>query len=136
MVPRNDRELGTVFEAADLLLCPTTPGRAHNHDGPGEHLSVALTWAFNLSGHPAVSVPAGFTRDGVPVGLQIIARPGSDNALMGLLERHVPTAPIATAPCRHATGTAPSAPPPGHPLRVMPRPAPGTTVTVAARRRP
>jgi Asp-tRNA(Asn)/Glu-tRNA(Gln) amidotransferase A subunit family amidase len=29
---------------------------------------------FNLTGHPALSVPAGFTREGLPVGLQLVAR--------------------------------------------------------------
>jgi amidase len=37
-------------------------------------MNVAFTWAFNISGHPAVSVPAGFGPDGCPVGLQIVAR--------------------------------------------------------------
>lgn len=91
----NDNRLTALFQRADLLLTPTTPGRAHGHDGPGEHLSVALTWGVNLSGHPAVSVPAGFTTDGCPVGLQIIARHGADETLLQLLDDHIPPAPIA-----------------------------------------
>lgn len=87
----NDRRLAAVFSATDLLLTPTTPGRPHGHDGPGEHLSVALTWVFNLSGHPAISVPAGFTADGAPVGLQVVARPRADRRLLELARR-VPTA--------------------------------------------
>ncbi|ALL85896.1 hypothetical protein AD017_32870 (plasmid) [Pseudonocardia sp. EC080619-01] len=92
----NNRRLTELFQSADLLMTPTTPGRAHGHDGPGEHLSVALTWGINLSGHPAVSVPAGLTADGCPVGLQIIARPCGDERLLQLLDDHVPQAPIAT----------------------------------------
>ena len=88
-------QVAAVFSEVDLLMCPTTPRRPHGHDGPGEHLSVALTWGFNLTGHPAVSVPAGFTDDGAPVGLQIVARPYADRGLLALLERHVPTAAIA-----------------------------------------
>lgn len=91
----NNNRLAALFQSADLLLTPTTPGRAHGHDGPGAHLSVALTWGINLSGHPAASVPAGFTADGCPVGLQIIARPRGDELLLQLLDDHVPTAPIA-----------------------------------------
>lgn len=103
----NQRELARLFDVVDLLLCPTTPGRAHGHDGPGDHLSVALTWAFNLSGHPAVSVPAGFTADGVPVGLQIIAAPGADAGLLALLEQHVDIAPTAP-PTSVAAGARPT----------------------------
>lgn len=73
-----------VFDVADLLFTPTTPGPPHGHDGPGEHMSVALTWAFNLSGQPAVSLPAGRTRCGAPVGVQVVARRGADRQLLGL----------------------------------------------------
>jgi amidase len=83
----NDAELARYFAVADLLATPTTPGPPHGHDGPGEHYSVSLTWGFNLSGHPAVSVPAGFTRAGAPVGLQLVARPGADAALLDLVRR-------------------------------------------------
>jgi amidase len=90
----NNQRLQDVFAATDVLFTPTTPGRPHPHSGPGEHMSVALTWAFNLSGHPAVSVPAGRTRDGTPVGLQIIARPRADATLL-TLAAHLPPAPTA-----------------------------------------
>jgi amidase len=70
----NDRRLREVFDMVDLIATPTTPNSPHGHDGPGDVMSVALTWAFNLSGHPALSVPAGFTAAGAPVGLQLVAR--------------------------------------------------------------
>jgi amidase len=56
---------------------------------------VSLTWGFNLSGHPAVRVPVGFTRAGAPVGLQLVARPGADAALLDLVRRACPAATIA-----------------------------------------
>ncbi|MFF6781839.1 amidase family protein [Streptomyces sp. NPDC012510] len=78
----NDRRLGSLFQYADLILTPTTPNAPHGHDGPGDRYSTALTWAFNLSGHPAMSIPAGFDPDGCPVGLQLVARHGGENLLL------------------------------------------------------
>jgi Asp-tRNA(Asn)/Glu-tRNA(Gln) amidotransferase A subunit family amidase len=79
----NDTVLDALFARTPLLLTPTTPNRPHGHDGPGDVYSTALTWAFNLSGHPAASVPAGFTADGCPVGLQLVAERGADATLVG-----------------------------------------------------
>lgn len=82
----NQRQLDDVFRETDLLLTPTTPHAAHGHDGPGDRYSTALTWAFNLSGHPAVSVPAGVGADGCPVGLQIVARHGREELLLSVAQ--------------------------------------------------
>ncbi|WP_028808167.1 amidase [Streptomyces canus] len=78
----NDRLLDEIFADADLLLTPTTPCPPHGHEGPGERYSTALTWAFNLSGHPALSLPAGLGPDGCPVGLQLVARHGGEALLL------------------------------------------------------
>ncbi|KOV76868.1 amidase, partial [Streptomyces sp. NRRL WC-3618] len=81
----NDRRLAELFTRADLLLTPTTPNPPHGHDGPGDRYSTALTWAFNLSGHPAASIPAGFGPDGCPVGLQVVARHGEEEVLLRVM---------------------------------------------------
>ncbi|MER7467437.1 amidase [Streptomyces sp. NPDC097981] len=78
------RALERHFTEADLLATPTTPNAPHGHDGPGDTLSVALTWAFNISGHPAISIPAGLTPAGEPVGLQLIAPHGREDALLSI----------------------------------------------------
>jgi len=70
------------FTRFDLLLTPTlavTPFAAGLGQPPsrpeGSHLSwVAFTYPFNLTGQPAATVPCGYTRDGLPVGLQIVGR--------------------------------------------------------------
>jgi aspartyl-tRNA(Asn)/glutamyl-tRNA(Gln) amidotransferase subunit A len=72
------------MERFDLLLTPTAAIAAFDLDteGPGQIAGTTLagsTWtpfsAFaNLTGQPAATVPAGFTRDGRPVGLQIVGR--------------------------------------------------------------
>ncbi|TXL90928.1 amidase [Streptomyces sp. IB2014 016-6] len=79
----NDRRLDVYFARTPLLLSPVTPNRPHGHEGPGPDVySTALTWAFNVSGHPAASLPAGFTPDGCPVGLQLVAEHGADVPLL------------------------------------------------------
>ncbi|MFE4172334.1 amidase [Streptomyces sp. NPDC056909] len=115
----NDRRLDALFARTPLLLTPVTPNRPHGHEGPGELYSTALTWAFNLSGNPAASIPAGFTADGCPVGLQLVAARGADVSLLDMAvaaEKHAaPPAPRKPLPARTApkvlpTRKAPTAP--------------------------
>jgi Asp-tRNA(Asn)/Glu-tRNA(Gln) amidotransferase A subunit family amidase len=69
------------FERYDLLLTPTLPVPAF---GAGVNVPPELpdrnvvswvyyTYPFNLTGNPAASVPCGFTAEGLPVGLQVVA---------------------------------------------------------------
>ncbi|WP_330355730.1 amidase [Streptomyces chartreusis] len=88
----NDSRLAALFAGTRLLLTPTAPTAPHGHEGPGERYSTALTWAFNLSGHPAISIPAGFGPDGCPVGLQLVAAHGEEALLLevaGAAEGHL-----------------------------------------------
>lgn len=94
----NDRTLGACFARAPLLLTPVTPNPPHGHEGPGDVYSTALTWAFNLSGHPAASVPVGFTPDGCPVGLQLVTDRGTDAALLGMARAVEGVLPAARPP--------------------------------------
>ena len=73
-------EIGRAFEEVDLLVTPTTPISAPsiaelkaNPDllRPREILLLRNTRPFNVWGLPAISVPCGFTRTGLPIGLQI-----------------------------------------------------------------
>ncbi|MDX3485430.1 amidase [Streptomyces sp. ID05-18] len=93
----NDERLDALLAGGALLLTPVTPNRPHGHEGPGDFYSTALTWAFNLSGHPAASLPAGFTEDGCPVGLQLAAARGADVRLLAAaraVEDALPAAPV------------------------------------------
>ncbi len=41
-----------------------------------------LTYPYNLTGLPAISVPCGFDRDGLPIGLQIAGRPFDESTVL------------------------------------------------------
>ncbi|MFD9704116.1 amidase family protein [Lentzea sp. NPDC059081] len=90
--------LDELFEHADLLLTPTTPGPPHGHDGPGPRINTALTWTFNLSGHPAISIPAGLDADGLPVGLQAVARHGREADLVAAARAVLNARPLPLVP--------------------------------------
>lgn len=78
----NRAALDVLFDSVDLLVTPTTPNLAHGPDGPGEAMSVGFTWLFNITGHPAISLPAGFSADGLPVGVQLVADHHRDGLLL------------------------------------------------------
>ncbi|MGW1291868.1 amidase family protein [Streptomyces sp. NPDC002533] len=94
----NDERLDALLSGGALLLTPTTPNRPHGHEGPGSRYSTALTWAFNLSGHPAASLPVGFTGDGCPVGLQVVAPRGADLGLLAAARAVEDALPAPPAP--------------------------------------
>ena len=82
------REFAHSMREVDLIAAPTLPVTAPPIDdgfvqtgGEPEDVRLALlrlTRPGNLTGFPAVSVPCGFTEDGLPVGLQLIGHPTQD----------------------------------------------------------
>ncbi len=77
-------KMQTFFSQYDLLLTPTVaiPAFEVGTNGPreidGKKVDplgwMAFTYPFNITGQPAASVPCGWTKEGLPVGLQIVGR--------------------------------------------------------------
>ncbi|WP_181691482.1 amidase [Natronomonas sp. LN261] len=109
-VPRTAayRAIESALSGHDALVTPTLsvpPYGKHLADGypteiDGESVlgvptDAMLTWVFNVTGHPAASVPAGFTDTGLPVGLQVVGRRYAETdvlAVAAALERVRPWA--------------------------------------------
>ncbi|MDA9297803.1 amidase [Pseudomonadales bacterium] len=63
------------FADFDILICPVNAHTALGHDETEDMLSYSYTLAYNLTGWPAVVIRCGTDPQGLPIGLQIIARP-------------------------------------------------------------
>jgi len=74
------------FDDIDVLLLPTTTTTTLTikEAGKPQALSAENTMFANYLGLPAVSVPCGFDRHGLPLGLQIVAKPWDDGAVLRL----------------------------------------------------
>jgi aspartyl-tRNA(Asn)/glutamyl-tRNA(Gln) amidotransferase subunit A len=82
------KRLEGFFETYDFLLLPTTPIAAPTiagHDAVEQAARLTrFTAPFNLSGLPALSLPCGFTREGLPIGLQIVSRAWGESKVLNL----------------------------------------------------
>ena len=99
--------LQSVFERYDLIVSPTlaVPPVRNASDGntigPTEIggrsveplIGWCMTFPINFTGHPAISVPAGTTPEGLPVGLQIIGGRHADESVLAFASRFEQTQP-------------------------------------------
>lgn len=99
------RDINLFFADWDFLLSPAAsvaafPSERLAPEGWAEHSWDWLAWAefsypFDLSGNPAASIPAGFTKDGLPIGLQITGRRFDDLGVLQLSRAFERAAPWA-----------------------------------------
>ncbi|MEM7434639.1 MAG: Asp-tRNA(Asn)/Glu-tRNA(Gln) amidotransferase subunit GatA [Myxococcota bacterium] len=80
------RDYETAFESCDVLCTPTAPTPAFalgekTSDPLEMYLADIFTLPPSLAGLPAISTPCGLSKDGLPIGLQVVARPFDEEAL-------------------------------------------------------
>jgi aspartyl-tRNA(Asn)/glutamyl-tRNA(Gln) amidotransferase subunit A len=98
------RDFATAFARVDCILAPTAPSPAfaigEKSDDPiAMYLNDVFTVPASLAGLPAISVPAGLSGDGLPLGLQIIGRPFDEETVLRVADvleaaaqfRHLPS---------------------------------------------
>jgi aspartyl-tRNA(Asn)/glutamyl-tRNA(Gln) amidotransferase subunit A len=86
-------EYRRLWKPIDILATPTCPiaatpigastVRLGGADRPLVRVYLDHTLPFNFTGQPALSVPCGFTRSGLPIGLQLVGRPFDESLLLG-----------------------------------------------------
>lgn len=80
------RDFDEAFKSVDCIITPTSPTGAFKigektEDPLSMYLSDIFTISTNLAGIPGISIPCGFMKNNLPVGLQILAKPFAEEAL-------------------------------------------------------
>ena len=88
------RRIGWIFNLADVVLAPTTALPPPRVDAYDRRSSLAtdramirecpVTWPWNVLGWPSINIPAGFTSDGLPIGVQLMGPANSEPLLVSL----------------------------------------------------
>jgi amidase len=88
------RRINAIFDSHDVVMTPMAPhppnpigkyeGRGALVTSLGAASVVSYTTAWNVTGQPAASVPAGFTAGGLPLAVQLVGRPNDESTLLSL----------------------------------------------------
>ena len=80
------RDFAACFEKYDVLLTPTTPTTAYKFGEKSDPVAMYMgdicTVAVNIAGLPAISIPAGIDKKGMPIGIQLIANSLDERKLL------------------------------------------------------
>ncbi len=90
----DQHRVGSIFDIVDVVLAPTTaqpPPLARSFDRLGTYgtnqamiAACPVTWPWNVLGWPSINVPAGFTSEGLPIGVQLMGPANSEGILISL----------------------------------------------------
>ncbi len=81
------KDFDEAFEKVDAIVAPTTPEVAFKigektQDPIKMYLSDVLTIPCNIAGLPGISVPCGFSSDGLPIGIQVLGKPFNEETVI------------------------------------------------------
>jgi aspartyl-tRNA(Asn)/glutamyl-tRNA(Gln) amidotransferase subunit A len=96
------RDFEAAFSLCDAFMMPVSPEPAWSFGAKSDALSMYLADVFtvppSLAGLPSISLPAGASTEGLPVGVQLVARPFDEAALVALASAVETVAPRAPSP--------------------------------------
>jgi aspartyl-tRNA(Asn)/glutamyl-tRNA(Gln) amidotransferase subunit A len=83
------RDFVEAFESVDAIVCPTSPTPAFRlGDKIGDPLTMYLSDVFtipcNLAAIPGISIPCGFSSEGLPIGMQMLGRDWEEDRLISI----------------------------------------------------
>ena len=88
VLARTRSSLSAALGEDGVLLLPAAPQVAFAHGGSAPHNQADFTGLANIVGLPAIAIPAGTDPDGLPIGLQLVGPPHSEDCLIALA-RHL-----------------------------------------------
>ena len=95
------RDFSEVFKDFDCIISPTSPSPVFRlgektQNPLAMYLSDIYTISVNLAGIPAISIPCGFSKNGLPIGLQIMAKPFDEEMIFRTAHCYEQAAPWHT----------------------------------------
>jgi len=77
-------EMLSFMEGYDAILCPISASHAPLHEDAESYMSGSYNHVYNVTGWPSVAVRAGTSPEGMPIGVQIVARPWREDVALAL----------------------------------------------------
>lgn len=84
IIDRTRDEVRAVVAEHGFLILPTVPNPPFAHSDPEPAAQADFTCLANIAGLPSISLPAGWTRDGLPIGVQLVGPAGAEAGLFAL----------------------------------------------------